>query len=494
VLNRAKEDVVMLVELSMVEQRYDAVREVLDGATVTDTAIRYGVDRRTLHRWLVRYATDGLGALADKSSRPDRCPHQMAPEIEARIVEMRRSHPGWGPRTILNKLRRELEQPPSRAAIYRGLVRHRLIQPKPRRRRRDDYKRWERSRSMELWQIDVLGNVKFTNGIAVSVVTGIDDHSRFCVIAKVVARATARPVCEALLQALNTHGVPEQILTDNGKVFTGRLGRRPANVLFDRICLNNGIRHILTAPYSPTTTGKIERLHKTMRKEFFSGNSFETIDEVQAGLDVWVADYNNEREHQALGDVPPARRFELARPAALEVIDGDVVPEEKPQPIKKIIGRRVDRAGRISILKHRYHVGRHLAGEAVTIESSDGLLHVSHNGVVVATHARRHLVDDDARMDRRPQHARRPAQPTKGIEVMRIVDKHGSISFAGTGYRVGNRFIGASVGVRLVSDTVQITLDGALMRTHRARHDRSKEFGALAQPRGKPRKVRDGGT
>ncbi len=133
-----------LVDLSMVEQRYDAVREVLDGATVKDTAIRYGIDRRTLHRWLVRYATEGLAALADHSSKPDRCPHQMTPEIEARIVELRRSHPGLGPRTILNKLRREVEQPPSRAAIYRCLVRHRLIQPKPRRRRRDNYKRWER--------------------------------------------------------------------------------------------------------------------------------------------------------------------------------------------------------------------------------------------------------------------------------------------------------------------------------------------------------------
>jgi transposase len=214
VLNRAKEDVVMLVELSMVEQRYDAVKEVLDGATVKDTATRYGVDRRTLHRWLVRYANEGLGALADKSSRPDRCPHQMAPEVEAHIVELRRSHPGWGPRTILNRLRRDLEQPPSRATIYRCLVRQRLIQPKPRRRRRDDYKRWERSRSMELWQLDVLGHVKLATGMRVSVVTGIDDHSRFCVLAQVVPRATARPVCDALLQALNTHGIPEQILTD----------------------------------------------------------------------------------------------------------------------------------------------------------------------------------------------------------------------------------------------------------------------------------------
>ncbi len=478
-----------LVDLSMVEQRYDAVREVLDGATVKDTATRYGVDRRTLHRWLVRYGSEGLAALADKSSKPDRCPHQIPPEIEARIVELRRSHPGWGPRTILNKLRRELEEPPSRAAIYRCLVRHRLIQPKPRRRRRDDYKRWERSRSMELWQIDVMATT-LADGTGVSVVTGIDDHSRFCVIAKVIARATARPVCDALLEALGRHGIPEQILTDNGKVFTGRLARKPANVLFDRICLNNGIRHLLTAPYSPTTTGKIERLHKTMRKEFLSDKSFETIEDMQTALDLWVVDYNNEREHQALGDVPPIRRFELARPTSLEVIDGDVEAEEEPAPRKKVVGRRVDHAGRISILKHRYHVGRHLAGEAVTVESADGLLHITHNGVVIATHARRHLIDDDDKMDRRPQHARRPRQPTTGGEVLRIVDPHGSVSFAGTAYRVGNRYRRMTVGVRLVSDTVQITLDGVLLRTHRARHDRSKEFGALAQPRGKLRKVR----
>ena len=484
----------MLVELSMVEQRYDAVREVLDGATVKDVATRYGVDRRTLHRWLVRYTNEGLAALADKSSKPDRCPHQMAPKIEARIVELRRSHPGWGPRTILNKLRRELDVVPSRSAIYRCLVRHRLIQPKPRRRRRDDYKRWQRARSMELWQCDVMGRVFLTNGREIKVITGIDDHSRFCVIAKVVARATARPVCDALLEALSIHGIPEQILTDNGKVFTGRLARKPANVLFDRICLNNGIRHLLTAPYSPTTTGKVERLHKTMRKEFFSQQSFDTIEQCQAALDVWVVDYNNEREHQSLGDVPPIRRFELAGVASLEVIDGDVAVEEEPPPRPKTVSRRVDRAGRISILKHRYHVGRHLTGEAVTIESSDGLLHVSHNGTVVATHARRHLIDDDDKMDRRPRHARRPGPPTKGGEVLRIVDPHGSISFAGTAYRIGNRYRRQSVGVRLVGDTVQISLDGALLRTHRARHDRSKEFGALAQPNGKPRKVRDSGT
>jgi transposase InsO family protein len=292
----------MLGELSVVEQRYLAVRDVLDsGATVSDVALRYGVDRRTVHRWLVRYANGGLGALADRSSKPDRCPHQMSPEVEAMIVAMRRAHPGWGPRTILSQLRRRLEEPPSRSAIYRALVRHRLIDPKPRRRQRDEFKRWERSRPMELWQMDVMGGIRLSDGSQLSVVTGIDDHSRFCVIARLVSRATARPVCDALMEGLGRYGVPEQILTDNAKVFTGKLAHKPSVVLFDRICLNNGIRHLLTAPYSPTTTGKVERLHKTLRKEFFGLTSFVTITEAQAGLDVWV-------EHLQQGQRPSGDR------------------------------------------------------------------------------------------------------------------------------------------------------------------------------------------
>lgn len=474
----------MLVELSMVEQRYAAVREVLDtDATVTEVATRHGVSRQSLHRWLAAYANGGLGALADRSSRPDRCPHQTSAEIEAQIVSMRRLHPAWGPRTIHTKLARSLDHPPSRSAIYRALVRHGLIQPKGRRRKREDYRRWERTRSMELWQMDVVSRIYLSDGTQLHCVTGIDDHSRFCVIAKLVPRATARPVCDALVEGLNRYGIPDQILTDNGKVFTGKLAKKPAQVLFDRICHNNGIRHILTAPYSPTTTGKVERLHKTMRKEFFNDHVFDTLEATQAALDAWVQTYNTEREHQSLGDVAPIRRFELAKASALAVVDGDVTTEAEVVAPKNWVNRRVDTAGRISILKHRYHVGRYLAGESVVVEQDQGLLTVKHNGVVVATHAKRHLADDDDKAMGRSK-AAKAKPPTKGGEVLRNVDGSGSISFAGTAYRVGNKYIGHPAGVRLVGDTVQITVDGTLVRTHQARHDKSKEFGALAQPQG----------
>jgi hypothetical protein len=223
-----------------------------------------------------------------------------------------------------------------------------------------------------------------------------------------------------------------------------------------------------------------------MRKELFDGRRFASVEHAQSELDAWVTHYNLDREHQAIGDVAPIRRFELAAKPPTEVIDPDASTERTLEPPRHTVGRRVDRAGRISILKHRYHV-RHLAGQGVTVESADGLLHVSHNGVLVATHARRHLAEHDDRMDRRAK-ASRPARPTTGDEVFRKVDPSGSVSFAGTSYRVGNRYIGHVVGVRLVADTVQITQDGYLLRTHRARHDKSKEFGALSQPNGKPRR------
>ena len=92
-----KEGPVVLVELGFVEQRYKAVLEVLEGAaSVTDVARRYGVGRQTVHKWLRRYATSGLAGLVDKSSKPDTCPHQMPPHIEAKVLEMRRLHPQWG--------------------------------------------------------------------------------------------------------------------------------------------------------------------------------------------------------------------------------------------------------------------------------------------------------------------------------------------------------------------------------------------------------------
>jgi transposase InsO family protein len=485
----------VLVELGVVEQRYRAVLEVLDeGVPVTVVARRYGVARQTVHEWLRRYANDGgLGGLADRSPRPDSCPHQMSAVTEARVVAVRRAHPGWGPSRIRWQLEREGTVPlPGRSSVYRALLRHGLVDGKKRRRRRQDYRRWERGAAMELWQMDVMGRVHLASGVEVKVVTGIDDHSRFIVCAKVVVRATARPVCLALSEALARHGVPAQILTGNGKVFTARFGTGPGPVRFDQICTDNGIRHLLTAPYSPTTTGKVERLHKTMRAEFFNGvdKVFATVPELQGALDGWVEQYNTARPHQSCGGRPPAERFALAdRDVVADEPATAPVPSARPAAGRRPAGvsRWVKADGKISLAGFSYAVGATFAGEPVEVVAAGGLVDILHAGVVVATHAQR-LREDQAGRAPRVVAQRRARDATKGLSVTRLADGAGVVCFAGTSYTCGRMWARQPIDVTIVAGSVQLSRDGKIIRVHPIRHDRSRELGAFANPKGRPRR------
>ena len=74
----------MLVDLSVMEQRYQAVMAVVqDGCKVVEVADRLGVARQSVHNWIARYEAEGLPALADRSHRPESCAHQSAPDLEA---------------------------------------------------------------------------------------------------------------------------------------------------------------------------------------------------------------------------------------------------------------------------------------------------------------------------------------------------------------------------------------------------------------------------
>ena len=206
----------------MAEQRYKAVMAVVgDGRSVTEVAASWGVSRQTLHTWLARYESGGLENLVDRSHRPASCPHKVDPDVEVAIWEMRRAHPGWGPTRLVFELGRR-GVVVSRSGVYRALRRAGLIDPAARRRREEHWRRWERGRAMELWQMDVVGGIALVDGTSTKCLTGIDDHCRFAVCARLMPAERTRFVCEALQDALDTHGVPEQILTDNGKVFTGR--------------------------------------------------------------------------------------------------------------------------------------------------------------------------------------------------------------------------------------------------------------------------------
>jgi transposase InsO family protein len=376
----------MLVELSVMEQRYQAVLAVVqDGWKIVEVAQKLGVSRQSVHAWLVRYQQGGLAALADRSHRPNSCAHQIGPEVEAMICEMRRLHPGWGQRRIEFELAREGCDPmPSRSSIYRCLKRHSLIDLRRRRKSRDEFRRWERERPMQLWQMDVMGGVLLDDETELKVLTGVDDHSRFCVAAGLMRRATSRAVCEIFLASLRTHGVPDEILTDNGKVFTARFGPHGGEVMFDRICRENGIGHRLTAIRSPTTTGKIERFHQSLRKEFLADRTFPSVKAAQEALDAWVNDYNNERPHQALEMQTPATRF---RSIPREKDPQAIVDSEDDTPGQWIL-RRVASNGIISVDNQIIGVGNGNKGLLVDVFVDRGVIQIWHKNHLLKTVAR----------------------------------------------------------------------------------------------------------
>ena len=368
----------MLVELSKMEQRYDAVLGVIrDGYTVSEVARAFGVSRQSVHTWLARYEAGGLPALAEGSHRPKTSPLQMNPRTEARLLEVRRHHPSWGQVRLRHQLEREgLKDVPSLSGIYRALRRHGLIEPKARRKKLPTYKRWERGRPMELWQMDVVGGVLLDDGTECKVLTGVDDHSRFCVCAGIMVRASGRAVCGFFAQSLERHGVPEEILTDNGKVFTNRFGLTPSEVLFDKICRENGISHCLTAPASPTTTGKIERFHRTLRTEFLGGQIFPSLLIAQKELDTWVGDYNNERPHQSLGMATPATRFYADKDRAVPDLEADLRVITDDRSGDDWVNRTVSVNGTISVSNQVFSVGKQRASVIVDVRILENLLEV----------------------------------------------------------------------------------------------------------------------
>jgi transposase InsO family protein len=370
--------------MSVAEQRYRAVLAVIsDGRTVKEVAAGVGVSRQTLHAWLAKYEAGGLEQLADRSHRPRGCPHQMPAEVEAAVLEARRNHPSWGPRRIAFELnRRSPTVRVTESAVYRCLRRVGLVEPDGRRRRRREWKRWERGVPNELWQMDVVGGFLLAGGGQVKALTGVDDHSRMCVSAKLIAQERTRLVCDGLTAALTRYGVPEQILTDNGKVFTGKYNHPPTEVLFDKICRENGIDHLLTQPRSPTTTGKIERFHRTLRAEFDTRRTFASLRVAQQALDEWVGYYNTARPHQALEDATPAERF---RGCPEDPGSGLADPVAPARPVVESAGatdregdgwvsRKVGRNGIVCLDWQQVSVGKHRAGSRCDVLVSDQLL------------------------------------------------------------------------------------------------------------------------
>jgi transposase InsO family protein len=343
------------------------------GETVAEVCARHGISRASFYRYRRRYLEEGAAGLAPRSRRPRSSPAQIAPALEARIVELRRRHPRWGARRIHAELRRAGIEPPAVATIHRALRRNRLVAPQPPRRPRAA-RRFEREVANDLWQIDGT-RLKLADGEPAWVVDCLDDHARFLLAAIACASPTGEAAWACFLAASSAYGLPRQLLSDNHSSFTGRL--YGFEVSFERRLAEVGVELINAAPAHPQTLGKLERFHRTLKEWLEDEGPAADLEHLQLLLDRFRTHYNQERPHQGIGNLTPVERYlpapeQVTRLGDRRLAEAESSPEYPPYSLL----RNVWRNGVVSYDGLAITLGKRYAGAAVRIVEVGELIHV----------------------------------------------------------------------------------------------------------------------
>lgn len=357
-------------ETNAVKQRMLFVADAERGHySMSELCRRYGVSRKTGYKFLERFEHQGVGGLADRRRAPGRCPHRIDEGVARVIVALRKAHPSWGPRKLLDWLvdhRPELELP-APSTVGDLLARRGLIK---RRRRRT---RWvhpgaavlKTTAPNDVWTADFKGHFRTKDGVYCYPLTIVDHHTRYLLGVQALdsVRTTgARPVFERLFKEV---GLPAAIRTDNGAPFastTAIHGLCSMNVWWMAL----GIGHQRIRPSSPHENGAHERMHRTLKAETTRppGGSLRGQ---QRKFDRFRQEYNHDRPHEAMGGKPPGRTWRAsARPYPSRV------PE--PEYPGHFLVRRVSNAGAFRFNTWQKHLSHTLAGRYIGLEEvADGI-------------------------------------------------------------------------------------------------------------------------
>lgn len=238
-------------------------------------------------------------------------PGRLPADLESLIVGYRTSHPDHGYRRIEEWLKRDHLVVVPRKTIRRVLKARGLHTSNDSSfEKRSDAsgkgtRRFEASCARSLYQMDI-AYVYITGVPVLYLVVVVDDYSRYCVAAQLCDRCSGSMMIEVLHGAIERHGKPERVLTDQGSSFY-TWSYEPT--LFQRYLDDMRIEHLVSDPHSPQTAGKVERLIQTIRRELLEKRRFDNRASAREGLERFIQAYNYGRGHQSLGGQSPSSRF-----------------------------------------------------------------------------------------------------------------------------------------------------------------------------------------
>jgi len=346
-----------------IELRLRVVKLYLEeGVPISVIQQESGIGQQTIRNWIERYQGRGQEGL-QIAPRVRRGKEKLPGAVKEKIVWVKAAHPGFGVRRISQVLRRIFFLPASPETVRRTLQSHQLMSPLGKKARHNITRPrfFERARPNQMWQGDIF---TFRLGGQFAYLIGyIDDYSRYITGLDLFRSQTAQNVIEVYRRAVGEYGVPQEMLTDNGRQYVTWRGtsRFAGELAKDRV------KHIRSSPHHPMTLGKMERFWKTIFGEFLGRAKFASFEEARERVGWWVRYYNHKRPHQGIGGLCPADRYFEIHSALKKTIE------------KGIQENILEMALRGKPREPFYMVGR-MDGQSVVLQAEKGQLRLTVDG------------------------------------------------------------------------------------------------------------------
>ena len=347
------------------EQRQRFLKDYqLNYYTITELAERFGISRKTAHKWINRFKKYGQDGFHELSRRPHSCPWQTDKAIVEELVRRRKAHPRWGPRKLLNLMERhDPEQHlPAISTAAHILSREGLV--KPRRRYRRAHPGCPKNQPQgpnDIWAADYKGQFRLKNGDYCFPLTVSDLSSRFVLGCDAHPAISLERSFKHFRHVFETYGLPNRIRTDNGVLFASNALARLSQLSVWFIKL--GIYPELIEPGKPQQNGVHERMHRTLKQDATIPPA-SSMRGQQRKFDRFLEEFNQERPHEALGMKRPGEVYQ----PSIRSMPNRIEPYEYPS---HYLVRRVSRSGTIRVFHNQIFVSNTLQEDYVGLEEVD---------------------------------------------------------------------------------------------------------------------------
>ncbi len=283
------------------------------GLSIEEIAIHMKKSKRTIYRWL-NFVNQEVSLVSQKPKKKAGRPRKIPEEILNRIIELKKELPQRSAPLVHKKLKKEFSNACPSISFIRKFIREQGLTYKP-TDRKQGYKRFQRKKPNDMWQIDIAGVQTVDHLKQVYLIALLDDCSRYVMAARYYKDQAGMNAIKIVRDGVLAYGRPNEILADNATQFRNILGE--LNTKYSMLLKSLGIKPIFASPYHPQTKGKLERWFGTVESmflieaRFYVKNNPEcTLADFNQMLEEWVYWYNTEKPHRSLPTkCPPAKIF-----------------------------------------------------------------------------------------------------------------------------------------------------------------------------------------